>query len=231
MGGAGARYGGAGSRSSSHTKRISAFGGQAGVGREGGRGGRKEGGRDTHTHTPPRDQPTLSRQDEEEEDDDDEDGQGHRTKPHFIRSLDDKQGTNVKVEKPPMVIAVPVPCWNRKEKEGGKEGGAEERSAPPPLKRENKTLEEEAAEALAREARGGGKDEDEEEGGKEGGRVIQLQPLAHRRLDVGEDAPMLVRNAVPVPKDITDEKVGLSFLPSLPPSLPPWPMAMITDDG
>ncbi|KAM3570335.1 hypothetical protein VYU27_007596 [Nannochloropsis oceanica] len=153
----------------------------------------------------------------DEDEDEEGDGPEQGAKSHYIRSLDDKHGKKEKVEKPPMVIAVPVPRWNRREEEGAKEGRKEEHGAPPPLKKKGKTLEEEAAEALAREARGERKDEDEEEGegGKEGERVIALQPLAHRRLDVGEDAPMLVKNAVPVPKDITDEKARLQYELSL----------------
>lgn len=38
--------------------------------------------------------------------------------------------------------------------------------------------------------------------------MIAVKDPAHVRRDVGADAPMLVKNAVPVPKDITDDKVG-----------------------
>ncbi len=37
--------------------------------------------------------------------------------------------------------------------------------------------------------------------------MIALKDPAHTRTDLGADAPMLVKNAVPVPKDITDDKV------------------------
>ena len=68
---------------------------------------------------------------------------------------------------------------------------------------------------LARSQSTTGETGPEAEGEEGGTRVIAVKDPAHMRRDVGADAPMLVKNAVPVPKDIMDDKVGSYFLGGL----------------
>lgn len=135
-------------------------------------------------------------------DDDDDD----EPKPEIIRSLGGEE--EAVEEKAPLVIEVREPRWRREptsevKSEGAPTAGTANGNS------HTLTMEELAAQELVREARGeGGKGG---EGDGLGTRVIHLS----EKMGGNPDAPMLVKNAVPIPKDLVDEKERLKYELSL----------------
>lgn len=126
-------------------------------------------------------------------------------KAELIRSL---EGGKAEEAKAPLVIQVREPRWRREAQsaagtgQGANGSTAEGGSAAP-------SLEQLAAAELVREARGEATGDDSAESST---RIIHLSNGAGGG---DPDAPMLVRNAVPIPKELVDEKARLKYELSL----------------